>query len=145
MKTKIILVALVILLASCNLMIIEPVYDDRDRITGSYQIEEHSQTYNDYVRFFVYIRKSGSYDEIVIENFYNADVNVRASVAYDKIYIPRQIINGYEIEGIGTFYGDEIKFSYHVRDTYSYYKPTDFCNAIAWFNIVLAFYLMCSV
>ncbi len=46
---------------------------------------------------------------------------------------PRQFVNGYEIEGVGTFYGDEIRFSYRVKDIYSYNKPTDFCNAIAWF------------
>ncbi len=134
MKTKIILGVLVVLLASCNLMIIEPVYDDRDRITGSYTVEERSQTYNDYTQYFISIRKSGNYDEVVFENFYNAGINIRASVAYDKIYISWQMVNGYEIEGVGTFYGDKIKFSYRVRDTYSYSKPTDFCNATAWFE-----------
>ena len=134
MKTKVILFALVVVLTSCDVIIVEPIYHDRDRVTGSYQVEEHSQTYNDYTQFSIYIRKSGSYDDVIIENFYNADVNVRATVVSDKIYISRQIVDGYEIEGIGTFYGDEIQFSYKVRDTYSYNKPTDFCNATAWFN-----------
>ncbi len=134
MKTNMVLMALTVLLSSCNLMIVEPVYDDRDRLIGSYRIEEHSQTYNDYTRFSIYVRKSGIYDEVVIENFYNSGVAVRASVAYDKIYISRQLVNGYEIEGVGTFYGDEIEFSYRVRDTYSYNKPTDFCDATAWFD-----------
>ena len=134
MKTKMVLIAMIVLMSSCNLMIIEPVYDDRDRLTGSYRIEEHSQTYNDYTRFSIYIRKSGIYDEVVIENFYNTSLVVRASVAYDKIYISRQIVNGYEIEGVGTYYGDEIEFSYRVRDTYSYNRPTDFCNATAWID-----------
>lgn len=129
-----VLLAVAVLLSSCNLMIVEPVYDDRERLTGSYRIEEHSQTYNDYTRFSIYIRKSGIYDEVVIENFYNSGVSVRANVAYDKIYISRQIVNGYEIEGVGTFYGNEIEFSYRVRDTFSYNKPTDFCSATAWFD-----------
>jgi hypothetical protein len=123
-----------LLLTSCNLMIVEPIYDDRDKLTGSYMLEERSQTFNDYTQFFIYIRKSGIYDEVVIENFYNAGVTIRASVDYDKIYISRQVVNGYEIEGVGTFYGDEIRFSYRVRDTYSYHAPTDFCNATAWVN-----------
>lgn len=134
MKTKVILFALLVVLTSCDIMIVEPVYQDRDRVIGSYQIEESSQTYNDYTRFSIFIRKSGSYDDVIIENFYNADVNIRATVVSDKIYISRQVVDGYEIEGIGTFYGDEIQFSYKVRDTYSYNKPTDFCNATAWFN-----------
>lgn len=134
MKTKVILFALVVFLTSCDLIIVEPIYNDRDRVTGSYQVEEHSQTYNDYTRFSIYIRISGGYDDVIIENFYDAEVNVRATVISDKIYISRQIVNGYEIEGVGTFYGDEIQFSYKVRDTYSYDSPTDFCNATAWFN-----------
>ena len=134
MKAKMVLLTVTVLLSSCNLMIIEPVYDDRDRLTGSYRIEEHSQTYNDYTRFSIAIRKSGIYDEVVIENFYNSGIAVRATVAYDKIYISRQIVNGYEIEGVGTYYGNEIEFSYRVRDTFSYGKPTDFCNATAWFD-----------
>ena len=134
MKTNVILFSCVLVLTSCDLIIVEPIYNDRDRVTGSYQIEEQSQTYNDYKRFSIYIRKSGIYDDVIIENFYDADVNVRATVVSDKIYISRQIVNGYEIEGVGTFYQDEIQFSYKVRDTYSYKKPTDFCNATAWFN-----------
>jgi len=133
MKTKLVLLALVTVLSSCDIMIVDPVFDDRDRMTGSYRLEEHSQTYNDFTRFNIYIRKSGIYDGVVIENFYNAGVDVRASISYDKIYISRQFINGYEIEGVGTFYGDEIRFSYRVKDIYSYNKPIDFCNAVAWF------------
>ncbi len=121
------------MLTSCDIIIVEPVVDDRDRVTGSYQIEEHSHTYNDYVQFYIYIRKSGGSDGVIIENFYNADVNVRANVVYDKIYIARQIVDGYEIEGVGTIYKDEIQFSYKVRDTFSTHEPTDFCNATAWF------------
>jgi hypothetical protein len=115
-------------------MIIEPQYDDRERLTGSYRIEEHSQTFNDYTRFSIYIRKSGIYDEVVIENFYNSGIAVRANVVNDKIYIARQVVNGYEIEGVGTFYRNEIEFSYRVRDTYSNNRITDFCNATAWFD-----------
>jgi hypothetical protein len=134
MKTNLIGMAIMILLSSCNLMIVEPVYDNRDRLVGSYWMEERSQTYNDFTRFSIYIRKSGNFDEVVIENFYNSGVNVRANVDYDRIYISRQVVNGYEIEGVGTLYGSEIEFSYRVRDTYSYHKPTDFCNATAWFD-----------
>lgn len=132
MKTKVILFALVVALTSCDVLIVEPVYTDRDRVTGSYQVEEHSETYNDYTRFYIFIRKSSGYDGAIIENFYDADVNVKATVVADKIYIHRQIVDGYEMEGVGTFYGDEIRFSYKVRDTYSNNKPTDFCNATAW-------------
>jgi len=134
MKTKLVLLALVTALTSCDIMVVEPVYDYRDRITGSYRLEEHSHTYHDVTRFNIYIRKYGIYDEGIIENFYNSGVDVRANITYDKIYIARQLVNGYEIEGIGTFYGEEIRFSYTVRDIYSYNKPIDYCDAVAWFR-----------
>lgn len=132
MKTKMLLLFTALALMSCEIMIVEPVYDERDRILGTYQVDEYSQTYNDYGQFTIYIRKTlGNTNDVVIENFYNANVQVRATVLDGKLYISRQLVNGYEIEGVGTIYFDEIKFTYRVRDTY-YNKPTDFCEATAW-------------
>lgn len=132
MKTKMLLLFTALALMSCEIMIVEPVYDERDRIVGTYQVDEYSQTYNDYGQFTIYIRKTlGNTNDVVIENFYNANVQVRATVLDGKLYISRQLVNGYEIEGVGTIYFDEIKFTYRVRDTY-YNKPTDFCEATAW-------------
>jgi hypothetical protein len=93
-------------------------------------MEEYSQTYNDYARYYIDIRKSAFSEQVVIENFYNSNLDVRADFRFDKLYINKQIVNGYEIEGVGTFYGNQIEFSYKVRDTYQY-RPTDFCNATA--------------
>ena len=132
MKTKLLLLIITSLLISCDILVVEPVYDSRDRIIGTYQIEEYSQTYNDNIRYNVYIRKGFGYrTEVIIENFYNADVDVIAEIVGDKIFISRQIVHGYEIEGVGTLYYDEIRFTYRVRDNY-YNKPTDFCEATAW-------------
>lgn len=130
MKTTVSLLLILLVATSCDIMVVEPSYDDRNRITGSYHIEEYSQTYNDYTSFFIYVRKSGLGQAVVIENFYNAGIDVRAEYQFDKIYIDRQFVNGYEIEGVGTIYGDEIRFNYKVRDTYTN-RPTDFCNATA--------------
>lgn len=131
MKTRLLLLMTTLVLMSCEIMVVEPVYDERNRVTGTYQVEEYSQTYNDYIQFTIYIRKTIGYsNEIVIENFYNANIDVRATVTDGKIYIGRQLVNGYEIEGVGTLYFDEIRFTYRVRDTY-YNKPTDFCEATA--------------
>lgn len=125
------MLAMVLFLTSCEI-IIEPVFDDRDLLVGSYRVEEYSQTFNDYSEFTIYIRKAGGYNsDVIVENFYNANLDVRAEVVNGKIYISKQFVNGYEVEGIGTVYFDEIRFSYRVRDTY-YYKPTDFCEATAW-------------
>jgi hypothetical protein len=133
MKTRLLFLATSLFLISCDILIVEPRIDVRDRVIGSYQIDEYSRTYNDYVQFYVYIRKSGgSYsDNIVIENFYNTNTDVRAEIVGDKIYISRQVVNGYEIEGVGTIYYDVIRFNYSVKDLY-YNSPVDFCEAKAW-------------
>ncbi|MBL7870701.1 MAG: hypothetical protein JNM78_03745 [Cyclobacteriaceae bacterium] len=134
MKTRLLFLAASLFLTSCDILIIEPVYDARDQVIGSYKVDEYSQTYNERVGFYVYIRKSGGNysDNVVIENFYNANVDVRAEIVGDKIYISRQVVNGYEIEGVGTIYFDLIRFNYSVKDLY-YNRPVDFCEAKAWF------------
>ena len=134
MKTNAALLIILIVLTSCDILIVEPAIDYRERITGSYAVEEHSQTYNDYTQYNIFIRKSGHNDQVIIENFYDAGIDVRATIKYDKIYIDRQMVNGYKIEGVGTVYGNEIQFSYSVTDTWSQHGPTDFCNATAWFD-----------
>jgi hypothetical protein len=130
MKTTASLLFILLVATSCDIILVEPAYDERNRIIGSYQLEEYSQTYNDYTSFYIYIRKSGIGQQVLIENFYNSDMDVLADYQFDKIYINRQYVNGYEIEGVGTVYGNEIKFNYKVRDTYTN-RPTDFCNATA--------------
>ena len=134
MKTNAALLIILIVLTSCDILIVEPAIDYRERITGSYAVEEHSQTYNDYTQYNIFIRKSGHNDQVIIENFYDAGIDVRTTIEYDKIYIDRQMVNGYKIEGVGTVYGNEIQFSYSVTDTWSQHGPTDFCNATAWFD-----------
>lgn len=136
MKTNVILLITGLILSSCDILVVEPLYDERDRVTGSYRIEEYSQTYNESIRFNIYIRKSGyGYNsrDVIIENFYNAGVDVRAEISSGKIFIPRQLVNGYEIEGVGSLYLNEIQFNYKVRDTYTNRIP-DYCEATAWVN-----------
>lgn len=134
MKTKVLLLIAGLVFTSCDMLVVEPRYDDRDRVTGSYRIEEYSQTYNESIRFNIYIRKSANAynsSDVIIENFYNAGVDVRAEIVNNKIYISRQYVNGYEIEGVGTVFFNEITLNYKVRDTHSN-RPVDFCEATAW-------------
>ena len=128
---KLIYLFLLIGLSSCEFYYVEPVYSERDRIIGNYNVEEYSETFRDYTNYSIDIIGSRGYDEIVIDNFYGAGIRVRATIAYDKITIHRQTVDGYEIEGVGNVYGDEISFSYSVRDVYSGSR-TDFCEATAW-------------
>lgn len=132
MKTRAFLLMTAVFLMSCEILIVDPVFDERDRVTGTYRVEEFSQTYNEYGTFNIHIRKSfNNMNEVIVENFYNANIDVRAQVVDGTIYISRQVVNGYEVDGVGTLYYDEIRFTYRVRDTY-YNKPTDFCEATAW-------------
>jgi hypothetical protein len=129
---KLIYLFLLVGLSSCEFYYLEPRISERDRIVGQYEIEEYSETYNDYTHYTIWIDKSNTYsNQIFIDNFYGSELRVRASISYDKITIQRQVINGFEIEGVGTVYGDEIQFSYSVRDIYSGTR-TDFCEATAW-------------
>ena len=123
---------LVVGLSSCEFYYVEPRYDSRDRVQGSHDMEEYSETFNDYYNYSIYIGKSGSYgNEIYIDNFYDADIRIHATVVGDKIEICNQLINGYAIEGVGTIYSSEIHFNYKVKDTYSNVS-TDYCQATAW-------------
>lgn len=129
---KLIYLFLLVGLSSCDLYYLEPRYSERDRIVGYYEMDEYSETYNDHINYSIWIERSSRYsNELYIDNFYGADIRVCATISYGKITIHRQVVAGYEVEGVGTVYGDEIEFSYSVRDTYSGAR-TDFCEATAW-------------
>lgn len=129
---KLIYLFLLIGLSSCEFYYTEPRINERDRLLGRYEVEEYSETYGDFTRYTIWIEESGRYsNEFYIDNFYGVEISVRASIDYDRITIPRQIINGYEVEGIGTVYGREISLSYRVKDVYSGTR-TDYCEATAW-------------
>jgi hypothetical protein len=101
-------------------------------MVGYYDMEEYSNTYDDYTYYSIQLSKSG-YDgnEIRMSNFYGVDMNVYAYVNGDRITIPFQVVKGYEVEGVGTYRGSSIDFNYSVRDTYTNSR-TDFCETKAW-------------
>ena len=79
------------------------------------------------------MRSHRSNNEIYLNNFYAAGISVRATLDYNQIYIPFQVLDGYEVEGTGTVYGNEINFTYRVKDLYSN-SYADFCETIAVFE-----------
>ena len=132
MKKLVIFSLLLVGLSSCEIYYLEPRHDARRALVGSYTMDEYSETYNDQLQYTIWIALSSyNSNEIVIDNFYNADVSIRASVAGDKITIWRQVVDGYEIEGVGTVYGSQLSFQYHVRDLVTGSR-TDFCESTAW-------------
>ncbi|MFZ5999328.1 MAG: hypothetical protein ACOYW3_02385 [Bacteroidota bacterium] len=124
---------LVLLMTACEINVIEPypTYDIRDRVVGSYTVEEYSETYDDTYQYSILISKSGNGNDVYLENFYDAGLMVRADVVGNKIYIPWQIQDGFEVEGVGTVSGSTIRFTYQVYDRYNH-TPTDYCETRMW-------------
>jgi hypothetical protein len=125
MKNLFIAALFLVTLASCEVNYIEPRYDSRDRITGSYDIEEYSDTNNEYHYYRMSITKASGYDKIYINNFYDANISVYAYFNDNKITIPYQVIDGFEVEGTGTLFNSDFSISYRVKDRYNNY-PSDF-------------------
>ncbi len=122
-----------VILTACEFYEVEERVDPRDSVTGAFTVEEYSETYNSTTEFTVWISKSGyNSTEIMIDNFYGADIRVRADVNGNKIFVPWQSFDGYEVEGVGTISGDLIRFNYKVKDTYTHPSPTDYCDTEMW-------------
>jgi hypothetical protein len=96
-------------LSACEFYYHDPVYSSRDRIIGRYDMEEYSETFRDVTRYTLWIeRSSRGADAIWIDNFYASNIRVRAHISYDRITIPRQTVNGYDVEGVGSIFGNRI-------------------------------------
>lgn len=131
MKTFIPFIALILLAASCTYYDVEPRYDSRNKFVGYYDAEEYSETYGDITYYELRILKSRYDREIYIDNFYASDMRIYAIVSFDDIRIPYQVVDGYEIEGSGTLYGNELNLTYRVKDLYDH-SVSDYCETIAW-------------
>ena len=114
MKTKRNLTAIVLLLlvfSACSDMEI----DSRNQFDGRYYVEEFNYTDGGLSYYDVRIRKvSNSEDEIVFENFFNADIDVFGVVVGNRVYIESQTIDIFWTEGQGTLSGDIINMVYDV-------------------------------
>lgn len=123
--------SLIVLIASgCDIYMIEPAYDSRDRMIGQYDVEEYSNTYKEWIYYSIRISKGASRERIYIDNFYGSNISVYAFVEYDRITIPYQVVKGYAIEGVGTFQSNYLNLNYSVRDIYAN-SYTDFCETEA--------------
>jgi hypothetical protein len=134
MKALIFAMVSALMLTSCfNDESVNSSYDYRDNVVGYYEVEEYSQTYNDKTYYDIDITRSSFRDEVYIHNFYASDISVRATINYERIRIPYQVVDGFEIEGSGIVRGNRIDFTYSVKDRYSH-SATDFCETTAWLD-----------
>jgi hypothetical protein len=131
MKKLILFTVLIVLASSCTFYDVEPRYDSREKFVGYYDVEEYSETYDDITYYELRISMSRYDREVYLDNFYAADLRVYAIVSLDDIRIPFQVVDGYEIEGSGRLYHDELTLSYRVKDTYSH-SVADYCETVAW-------------
>lgn len=129
MKTYFIVLASVVF-SACEIIVVDPNYDRRQRVLGNYDVTEYSETYNRTYYYGFRIDPSYESDGVVISNFYDVDISVYAYVDYNKLTIPSQVVEGFEVQGVGTIRGDKITLSYHVTDLYKH-SYTDFCVATA--------------
>lgn len=126
-----------VLLAGCDIIIEDPfLFDERDLLTGNYEVEEYSETEGATFVYDLSIYKSRHhYNIIILYNLYDSDLEVIAEV-YEygkKIRIPQQRIGDLEFEGAGTLYNDEeLSITYTVRNMSNNPLFADFVSAIAW-------------
>lgn len=132
-KRSMLFLVVLISLASCDVYYLdnERPYRSRDLIIGSHYAEEYSETYHEYYEYDVWISSGARSNEVYIENLYIDGLCIYATVSYDAIVIPFQVIDGHEIEGVGTIYDDQISLNYYVRDRYEGTRK-DFCEATLW-------------
>jgi hypothetical protein len=132
MKTILTLALMSVMLVSCVDVYDGPRYDYRDRMIGNYEVEEYSDTYDEYVYYNMYVSKDrSSADGVYFQDFYASGLGVYAYINGDRITIPFQVSEGYEVEGHGTYYRGELQLHYTVRDRYSN-APTDYCDTVAY-------------
>lgn len=127
---KLAFVSLLLVAVSCGIDV-EPRYDPATRVTGSYQVDEYSNTFDEYTSYDIRIYQNG-YSSVLISNFYGVDIDVSAEVRGNVLIIPFQVRNGYEIEGRATIDYDQLHFSYSVRDSYEHHAARNYCDAEAW-------------
>ncbi|VAW29588.1 hypothetical protein MNBD_BACTEROID06-82 [hydrothermal vent metagenome] len=124
---------LLVLVGSCQIIINEEpsYYDTRDDLVGRYQIDEYSETTEEYFSYNIEILKSYNSNEVILYNFYDVGIDVIAQFNGYKLIIPRQFIGDYEVEGTGRLNDGELSISYIVRNNYQT-PSTDFLYFTAW-------------
>lgn len=132
MKKVLLVLSVLVFLSSCDVWVVEVPFDPRDSYIGRFTVEEYSETYDILTKYNVRIVKDNDpYSNVVyIGNFYAVDIEVFGEVIGGRLNIPRQVVDGYIVQGTGRLdYGDMV-LSYSVDDTYDNSRLVDFCNTV---------------
>lgn len=133
MKKALLGISVLILISSCDVTIIEEVYDPRDPFTGRFDTEEYSETLDAFSYYDVFIVKDADpfSNVIYLRNFYGANIEVFGEVNGSKLVIPRQRVGYYVVEGIGSLDFGELVMSYTVEDTDPASRFVDYCSTVS--------------
>lgn len=134
MKKLAFFVILAATLSSCYIYEedVRPRYDHRDRFTGYFEVEEYSKTYREVVYYNMYISRSGyDGDEVTLRDFYAEGTHFVAYISGDRIDIPRQVSNGYEVQGSGYVSAGKLYLNYRAFDLYGD-SFVNYCEATAF-------------
>jgi hypothetical protein len=115
-------------MASCDVYYVEPRYDYRDQVTGYYDVEDYSETFEEYHYYNVRVTKASSRSSaIYLNDLYTENTQVLAYLDGNSITIPSQLVDGYEIEGYGSITSSSLTLSYVANDRYGN-RINDFCE-----------------
>jgi hypothetical protein len=133
MKTTVYFGALVLFLSSCvGYYDNEPSsYEVRERFLGSYDVEEHSDTYHETTYYTMFIVRSYHSNEVILDGLYAANLQVYATVSNNYISIPFQVVDGFEIEGSGSYSRGRLDLHFTVYDSYADHAR-DYCETVAY-------------
>lgn len=123
------------MISSCDIIYVEEVIiDDRDFFTGRFQVEEYSETVNETTIYNMRIVKENDIRSNIIfmDNFYAVGIEIFAEVLGDELRIPRQIANGFRVQGVGHIDRGDLVMTYSVEDLRDNRGFADFCNTIAY-------------
>ena len=133
MKKVLLLISSIVLLSSCDITIIdEGPFDTRDIYLGRFEVEEYSQTYDLLTRYRMRIVKDADpYSNVIyLRNFYAVDIEVFGEIIGERINIPRQVSDGYIVQGSGRCELGDVHLSYSVEDGLSDSGVADFCTTV---------------
>lgn len=133
MKRALLGISVLVLLSSCDVILVEDAYDPRNQFTGRFDTEEYSETLDVFSYYDVSILKDADpYSNVIyIRNFYDAGIEIFGEVNGSKLTIPRQQNGYFVVEGIGSIEYGELVMSYTVEDSDPGNRFVDYCSTVS--------------
>ncbi len=133
MKKALLGISFLLLISSCDLVIVEDIYDPRVEFLGRFDTEEYSETLDAYSYYdVVIVDDADPYSNVIyIRNFYGAGIEIFGEVNGSRLTIPRQRVGNFIIDGIGRIEYGELVMSYTVEDINPASRFVDYCSTVS--------------